>query len=437
MRIFKFLIGFLLLLAIPMVFVILDRMNHPKEIRIATGGKGGGYYAFALEYKKLLEKDGVTLKIITTGGSIDAQKRLLRGEVDYAFVQGGTEVQDEDIVALANIAYEPIWVFYHDKNITALSDLAGLKIAIGGKTSGIYPVAKNLLQGIGIDANNTALLTLSNAAASAQLQSKTIDAMFYVASPNSNLVKTLLNDNAISLLDFRDAQTYRQYFLHKNQDFQILTLEASGFDLKASIPANRHALLSVKTLIATTRANDEQITRLLMKTLARVHSHAGVFQKENTFPNASMLKLAQATASTQYFNEKTHFYEENFDFWTAQSLNTLHNFGMLYLLPILTLFAFFVEVIVPTIDWINRRKIIAWYDKINELDTGIELLTLKDAQTKKVILEDILRDVRNQDDIPATHMEEFYTLQNQISTILNDVEKHILDLQKDFQTTAN
>ncbi len=424
MRLFKFFIGFLLFLAIPVVFVYLDRTSHDKEISIATGGKGGGYYASALKYKKILEKDGINLKIVTTGGSIDAQQRLIDGEVDYAFVQGGTEIKDKGMLALANIAYEPVWVFYHDKNITSLHDLMGKTVAVGGEGSGIYPVAKNLLNEIGIDTNNSEFLHLGSADASFQLQSKTIDAMFYVASPNSKLVKKLLSNNDISLLHFKDAQTYRQYFLNKNKDFEIITLEASGFDLKERIPDTSHSLLSVKTLIATIDAPKE-LTRLLMKAIDQTHSGAGIFKEENRFPNASMLEFEQDIASVEYFREKTYFYEDNFDFWTAQSLNKLHNIVMLYLLPILMLFAFFVEVIVPTINWYASRKISTWYYKINRLDTGIEHLGLEEAIVKKDILEQMLHKIRSKDDIPTSHMEEFYTLQNQIANISNDIQKRI------------
>jgi len=428
MRFLKLIIGFLLLLAIPAIFVYIDKGAHAKEVSIATGGKGGGYYAFAKQYKEILEKDGINVKLVTTAGSIDAQNRLINGEVDYAFVQGGTEIKGKGLKALSNIAYEPIWVFYNDKNITSLNELKGKNIAVGVKGSGIYPVATNLLYEVGIDEKNSKLSTLKNSDASFSLQAKTIDAMFYVASPNSKLVKKLLSNDEISLLNFKDAPTFRQYFLNKNKDFQILTLQASGFSLKENIPATTHKLLAVNTLIADKNSSKE-MTRLLMKAIEKVHNGAGIFKKENTFPNASMLEFEQDEASVDYFKEKIHFYEENFDFWTAQSLNKLHNFGMLYLLPILTLFAFFVEVIVPTLDWIKRRKIIVWYDKINDLDTGIELLTLQEARDKKIILENMLHEVRNQDDIPATHMEEFYTLQNQIINITNDVQVRINELR--------
>jgi len=424
MRFLKLFTIFLIVTAVPVIFVLKDKSMHKKEISIATGGKGGGYYASAQKYKKILEKDGINLKIVTTSGSIEAQNRLLNKEVDFTFVQGGTEILGKGIQALANIAYEPIWVFYHDENISTLNDLIGKRIAVGKVGSGIYPVAKNLLNEMGIDKNNTDFLHMDNSDAAFELQAKTIDAMFYVASADSKIVKKLLRNSDISLINFKDAETFRQYFIKKDENFQILRLYVSSIDLKESIPRETYTLLAKNTLLATIDGSDE-MTRLLMKAVETVHSSAGLFHKEDTFPNSSMLAFDQHPAARNYFKEKSNFYEEHFDYWTAQSLNKLHEFALLYLLPILTIFAFFVEVIIPTIDWYSRRKIIKWYDKINKIDTGIEYLQLKEAKHRKAIVESMLHEVRNQDDIPATHMEEFYTLQSQIASIADAIQKRI------------
>jgi TRAP transporter TAXI family solute receptor len=427
MRFLKLFIIFLIVASIPVAFVLKDRTMHKKEISIATGGKGGGYFANAQKYKKILEKEGINLKIVTTSGSIEAQNRLINKEVDFAFVQGGTEIPDKGIQALANIAYEPIWVFYHDENISTLNDLIGKRIAVGKIGSGIYPVAKNLLNEMGIDKNNTDFLHMDNSDAAFELQAKTIDAMFYVASADSKIVKKLLRNSDISLINFKDAETFRQYFIKRDEDFQILRLYASSIDLKESVPRETYTLLAKNTLLATIDTSDD-MTRLLMKVVDKVHSSAGLFHKEHTFPNSSMLAFEQHPAVSKFFEQKSHFYEEHFDYWTAQSLNRLHEFALLYLLPVLTIFAFFVEVIIPTIDWYTRRKIIKWYDKINEIDTGIEKLSLEEAKRKRVMVLSMLHHVRNQDDIPASHMEEFYTLQNQIASILDAIERRIREL---------
>jgi len=42
----------------------------PKTVRIATGGTEGAYYAFAQKYAALLARDGITLEIVSTAGSV-------------------------------------------------------------------------------------------------------------------------------------------------------------------------------------------------------------------------------------------------------------------------------------------------------------------------------------------------------------------------------
>jgi TRAP transporter TAXI family solute receptor len=418
------LILFILFLSIPVLFVYVDKVDHKTKVTIATGSKSGGYYVYAKIYKELLKKEGVDLEIVTTDGSIDAQKRLISGKVDFAFVQGGTEMLGKDILALANVAYEPIWVFTHDKSISSLSDLIGLKIAVGMESSGIYPVAKKLLNANAIDMNNSYILHMSHEEAKFELQSHDIDAMFYIASANSKLVQEIMNNPDIHLLNFKNASTYQQYFLQQQQNFHILKLYIGALDLAQTIPPTAHSLLAKKTILTTINASDK-LTRLMMQIAEKVHYKATMFNKENYFPNTKMLNFKQHKASIKYFENKQHFYEGFFDYWTAQSLNKLHKFGLLVLLPLLTLFAFFVEVIVPSINWYTRRKVIKWYDKVNELDTGIEKLSLKEAKIKLARLNQMMDAVRDQDDIPATHMEEFYTLQTQITNITNAVQKRI------------
>ncbi len=43
----------------------------PKAVRIATGGQDGAYYAFAQKYARLLARDGITLEVVSTAGSIE------------------------------------------------------------------------------------------------------------------------------------------------------------------------------------------------------------------------------------------------------------------------------------------------------------------------------------------------------------------------------
>ena len=424
MKTFKLLRILALFLLIPIIFIFVDKNDHKQNITIAVGGTDGAYATYAKAYQKYFKKEGVTVKIINTQGSLEIQSYLLKDKADFGFVQGGTERTNQGLYALANVAYEPIWMFYHDKHITNISDLKGKNIAVGDKKSGIYPVTKTLLSTNGIDEDNTHFYHFSNQEAIQQLQNKQIDALFYIASYPSKLVQSLLTTDNIYLHNFQNAAAYKQYFLKNKNYFQILHLEAKSVDFLRNIPKKPITLLAKTTSFITKNASDEMV-RLMLKVIEKVHKKPMLFHDESTFPNTQNLKIKQHPAALRYFEEKEYFYERTFSYWTAQSLDKVSNFFVLYLLPILTIFAFYVEVIKPTIDWYSRRNIVKWYDKVNALDTGIDLLTKKEAMGKKIELNQLLYNIRDIEDIDPIHMEEFYALQNQIVNIINALERHI------------
>src|SRR3569833_15687 len=64
----------------------------PRTITILTGPPDSSFQRTADQrYREPLAKRGVTLKVVTSGGSLDNLERLKRGElgVDVALVQGG------------------------------------------------------------------------------------------------------------------------------------------------------------------------------------------------------------------------------------------------------------------------------------------------------------------------------------------------------------
>src|SRR3954465_3022085 len=63
----------------------------PSRIAIFTGSEGGAYHAFAKRYAEVLKREGVTLEVRASAGSLENLKRLAdpNGDVELAFVQGG------------------------------------------------------------------------------------------------------------------------------------------------------------------------------------------------------------------------------------------------------------------------------------------------------------------------------------------------------------
>ena len=106
----------------------------PRTFSMSTGREGGAYHQFALEYRRLLARQGFTLVIEPGPGSVETVRRLRRGEVTVGFVQGGTAADSdaEQLVSLASVFYEPLWIFHRRSlRVTSLGELRGRRVAAG------------------------------------------------------------------------------------------------------------------------------------------------------------------------------------------------------------------------------------------------------------------------------------------------------------------
>ena len=136
----------------------------PRRISIGTGSPKGAYFAFGKKYSELFAKEGISLEVKITAGSAENLK-LLEAEsdgVDIAFVQSGISglAKTEKLVSLGSLYFEPLWIF-HQKDLTLnrLSDLKGLRVAVGEEGSGTKVLTMQLLGLNEITAKNTQLLS--------------------------------------------------------------------------------------------------------------------------------------------------------------------------------------------------------------------------------------------------------------------------------------
>ncbi len=102
----------------------------PRRIVLAAGQPDGAYDAFGREYQRRLAREGLRVELQPTAGSLENLERLLRGQADVAFVQGGTYPLVADpggtLRGMAAVYREPLWIFYRGGPVTdGLASLAG------------------------------------------------------------------------------------------------------------------------------------------------------------------------------------------------------------------------------------------------------------------------------------------------------------------------
>jgi len=427
----------LLLFIIFVSYIAYDSTHHQKDVRIAVGDKGGAYYVYAKQYQRLLKKYNVNLTIVETNGAAEAQEKLINNEVDFAFLQEGLERTNAGIFALANVAYEPIWVLYRDSDIKNFRDLKGKKINICNPSSGTYPIAKKLLVEL-LNIKESSLQTKHMKEAFPLLMEGKVDALFYIIAHSSKSLQKIIHTKGIHILNFEEADSIRQIFIKndmnasQNDYFKTIIVKKSSIDFIHNIPQEDKKLLVKRTILGTKNASNE-LVRLFLKVAQKVHSQETYLHEEKHFLNTNGLKYKQYTASKRYFSQPVHRYESSallknftpkYSYWVAQSLKKIENIILIFIVP-LGLIGFFIEVIYPLTKIYTRRRIHRWYRIINKLDTNMEGFSLEQLYKNKQILEELAIEIHNTDNIDPTHLEPYYTIQNQVKNMIEDFEHMI------------
>lgn len=261
----------------------------PKRIVITTGGESGAYYQFAQRYAAILARDGITLEVKSSAGSLENLDRLKADQAQVGFVQGGVMPPKEDpdaeddsgLLSLGSLFYEPVWVFYRgERDLTRLAELRGKRIAIGQEGSGVRQLAQQLLAANEIEAGEQ-LVPLSGLSAAEELQQGRIDAAFIIASESAPVVQVLLRSPGIRLMSFAQSGAYQRRFPFLTK----LTFPQGVADLVRDFPPNDIKVLAPTANLIVRDDLHPALQSLLLQAASEVHGKSGFFQDQGEFPS--------------------------------------------------------------------------------------------------------------------------------------------------------
>lgn len=191
------------------------------DIKLATGGTTGTYYAYGGVVTTLLAEKvpGVTFAVQSTGASAANIRLLATGEVQMAIVQNdvmsyaysGTELFDgEKITAFSTMAalYAEVCqvVVSESSGINSVADLAGKNVSVGDAGSGVEFNARQILEAYGLTFDSIKKQNLSFGDSAAALKDGKIDAFFCTAGAPTTAVVELATTNSIKLLNITGAE---------------------------------------------------------------------------------------------------------------------------------------------------------------------------------------------------------------------------------------
>jgi len=229
----------------------------PKIVSLATGPDGSADAGFGQRYAMAFRAEGVEVRLVPTAGAADNLRLLRDGQVDAAFVRGGSAdpVADDEagLLSLGSLFFEPLWVFYRidvarrvDRKTATLGSvvqLRGLRVAVDRPGSGVPEIVENLLQANRMTSSNLERVNLEPAAAAAALQSGEVDAIVLFSAPQSPLVQRLLRASDIRLMNFGQSEAYVRRFAF----LSAVTLPRGVVEIADDLPPQDVTLLAATT----------------------------------------------------------------------------------------------------------------------------------------------------------------------------------------------
>jgi TRAP transporter TAXI family solute receptor len=230
------------------------RPAPPKRIVLSAGAMGGAYLNFAQRYAEILARDGVTVEVRMSPGSIENLRRLRLPAADpqaadVAFLQSGTVPENEraGVIGLGYLYYEPAWLFMRrDLDGLQVADLTGKRINVGPQGSGSRARALSVLRVATIEPAGLQLMNLEPEPAAAALRRGEIDGAFLVAKIDAPVVRELFSAPEVHVVSWQHAQALQR----RLPDIVKVTVPAGVLDLKAGIPGSDIVTIAARATLA-------------------------------------------------------------------------------------------------------------------------------------------------------------------------------------------
>jgi TRAP transporter TAXI family solute receptor len=379
----------------------------PKRISIATASPDGAYYRFGQRYREILARDNVELEVRPTAGSVENLGLLeaATGGVDVALVQGGTGrlVETRDLVSLASLYFEPLWVFHRDGlAVRRLGELRGGRVAVGPVGSGTRAIAMQLLEDNRVTESAATIAPLGGQKAVDALLGGEIDAAFFVASPRSPPVRKLLTAPGISLMSFARADAYTRI----HPFLSTVPLPQGAIDLEKNIPPREIVLIAPTASLVAKSDFHPALVDLLLRAATEVHGTGGLFERYAQFPSPEYLEFPLSKDAGRFFKSGSSFFRRYLPFWAASLVERM----LVMLVPLVALLIPLIRLTPPVYRWRIRSRIYRWYKELLFIDptvhAGNDPEHLRSCMAE---LERIEREVAKVH-VPMSYADQLYAL---------------------------
>lgn len=385
----------------------------PRRLIMSSGPESGAYHAFAQRYATLLARNGITLEIRSSHGSLENVERLLKGEADVAFVQGGvlpadSEMARSELRSLGSMYYEPVWVFHRGRPLQRLHELAGRRIAVGAEGSGVRGLALQLLEANEIPFDDK-LVPLAGLDAAEALQQGWVDAAFIIAAPEAPVVQVLLRSPGVRLMHFVQADAYTRRFPFLTQ----VTLPRGAVDLVRDTPPRNTALLAATANLVVREETHPALVSLLLQAAGEVHGKSGFFQRTGQFPAYLDTSFELSPDAARHYKSGPPFLQRFLPFWVAVFVDR----AFVMLLPLIALLVPLLKVAPAIYTWRVRARVFRLYGELKFLENEIRQHYDSARHAEYFERLDRIEEAASNRNVPLAFTDLVYTLREHIHLV--------------------
>lgn len=406
----------------------------PKSIEIATGFPTGLYYQFGERLKADLSKEGVNLKVRSTGGTLDNLALLKdpKSGVDFAMVQGGVANPADypKLVSIAGMFYEPIWVWYREGvfkgdggQLKILSQLKGKNVSIGNEGSGTLALVEDLLKTSGIAEKEIGAQRLKPDEAVAKLSNGELDAVFIVAAAEAPILKKFYSIPGIRLMSFDQADAYTRTLTYLSK----VTVPRGLLSIQYDQPRQDiHVMAATATLVAHEDINPALVSLVLGASYDILKSYSRL-QKAGEFPSSAGLDFPLHVDAEIYLKDGPSFLHRHLPFWTAVWAGRFVKIVIPLLVILIPLFTY-----IPSAkNFFLRLKLAQVYEELKVIERNAQNPQLREKNFKD--LEAIEKRVGNIK-VSMLDAKELYDLKGHVGEVrarlnlIHELSKHMSNI---------
>jgi NMT1-like family len=396
--------------------------NPPKRVVLATGADQGAYAEFGKRYVKALEPYGITVELRATQGAAE-NLQLLRDSasgVDIAFVQGGADEQQRDaddndnLVALGSLFFEPVWLFYRGDSaqrllkaptLTSLSQLPGWRLNIGAVGSGVPNLMNKLIAANNIEPASLTLLRQPQTPAVVALLGGEVDALVFASAPESLMVQMLLQTPGIALYNFAQADAYSRRFAFLTP----VTLPRGVVDLARDLPPQDVRLIAPTATLLARKGTHPALIQIFVQAAQQIHGGAGWFQRKGELPIAAGTEEPLAKEAQRFYATGAPVLQRYLPFWLANLIDRMWPVLVTIVAALIPL----SRTLPPLYQFRIRKRIFRWYAQLREVEDAIDKRPANELLQDLNVIESRVVDVS----VPLSYADELYALRSNIQMV--------------------